>query len=98
MLPEADQRVRKTVFVPLIVRDVINAPAEELGPEQLCTTSHRFTLHCRRNNISYRIIKGDDLLEQGYTGIHTVGRGSSRPPVLRITTQEPTQMLLYLLR
>ncbi|MBX4413080.1 leucyl aminopeptidase, partial [Mycobacterium tuberculosis] len=32
--------------------------------------------------ISYRITKGEDLREQGYLGLHTVGRGSERPPVL----------------
>ncbi|XPE56949.1 hypothetical protein ACNKHQ_14775 [Shigella flexneri] len=29
------------------------------------------------DNVSYRITKGEDLREQGYAGLHTVGRGSN---------------------
>ncbi len=40
--------------------------------------------------ISYRITKGEDLREQGYLGLHTVGRGSERPPVLLALDYNPT--------
>ncbi len=40
--------------------------------------------------ISYRITKGEDLREQGYLGLHTVGRGSERSPVLLALDYNPT--------
>ncbi|MEJ1268058.1 hypothetical protein WDV93_15245 [Pantoea ananatis] len=40
--------------------------------------------------VSYRITKGDDLREQGYMGLHTVGRGSNRPPVFLALDFNPT--------
>lgn len=71
------------------MRDTINAPAEELGPEQLAQRAVDLLCGVADDKMSYRITKGEDLREQNYMGIHTVGRGSS---VLRscwrwITTQ-----------
>jgi PepB aminopeptidase len=71
------------------VRDTINAPAEELGrnswrsARSTCCAAWPATT-------SYRITKGEDLREQGYLGLHTVGRGSERPPVLLALDYNPT--------
>ncbi len=40
--------------------------------------------------VSYRITKGEDLREQNYAGIYTVGRGSDRAPVLLALDYNPT--------
>ena len=64
------------------VRDTINAPAEELGPEQLAQRAVDLLCGVAGEKVSYRITKGEDLREQNYLGLHTVGRGSERPPVL----------------
>lgn len=64
------------------VRDTINLPAEDLSPEQLAHSAIDLISEVGADAVSYRIIKGEDLREQGYAGIHTVGRGSTRPPVL----------------
>ncbi|MCI1028163.1 aminopeptidase PepB [Pantoea dispersa] len=64
------------------VRDTINLPAEDLSPEQLAHSAIDLISEVGGDAVSYRIIKGEDLREQGYAGIHTVGRGSTRPPVL----------------
>ncbi len=40
--------------------------------------------------MTYRITKGEDLREQGYMGLHTVGRGSERSPVLLALDYNPT--------
>lgn len=82
---ELEQRINTIDWV----RDIINAPAEELGPEQLAQRSIDLMCKVGAQDISYRIVKGDDLLEQGYTGIHTVGRGSSRPPALLALDYNP---------
>lgn len=72
------------------VRDTINAPAEELGPEQLAQRAVDLLCGVAGDNMSYRITKGEDLREQNYMGIHTVGRGSERPPVLLALDYNPT--------
>ena len=72
------------------VRDTINAPAEELGPEQLAQRAVDLLCGVAGDKMSYRITKGEDLREQNYMGIHTVGRGSERPPVLLALDYNPT--------
>ncbi|APC12454.1 MULTISPECIES: aminopeptidase PepB [Providencia] len=90
VLPEEDRKeLENRIRTVDWVRDVINAPAEELGPEQLAKRAIDLLCTVGAQDISYRIIKGDDLLAQGYTGIHTVGRGSSRPPVFLALDYNP---------
>ncbi|MEC5343060.1 aminopeptidase PepB [Brenneria populi] len=72
------------------VRDTINLPAEDLGPEQLATRAIDLLHDVGGEAIGYRITKGDDLREQNYAGIHTVGRGSERAPVLLALDYNPT--------
>ncbi len=72
------------------VRDQINAPAEVLGPETLATRAVDLLCSVACDNVSYRITKGEDLREQKYMGIHTVGRGSERQPVLLALDYNPT--------
>ena len=42
------------------------------------------------DRVTYRITKGEDLRDQGYMGLHTVGRGSERSPVLLALDYNPT--------
>ena len=72
------------------VRDTINLPAEELGPEDLAHSAIDLIREVGGEAVSYRVTRGDDLREQGYLGLHTVGRGSSRPPVLLALDYNPT--------
>ena len=72
------------------VRDTINAPAEDLGPEQLAQRAVDLLCGVAGDKVSYRITKGEDLREQNYLGLHTVGRGSERPPVLLVLDYNPT--------
>ncbi|VYU39353.1 aminopeptidase PepB [Metakosakonia massiliensis] len=83
---ELDNRLRTIDWV----RDIINAPAEELGPEQLAQRAVDLLSDTAGEAVSWRIVKGDDLREQNYLGIHTVGRGSERPPVLLSLDFNPT--------
>ncbi|SFN64308.1 aminopeptidase PepB [Xenorhabdus japonica] len=73
------------------VRDTINLPAEDLGPEQLAQRAINLLTDVAGDVVSYQIIKGNELHEQGYTGIHTVGRGSSRDPVFLALDFNPTK-------
>ncbi|POP42498.1 aminopeptidase PepB [Superficieibacter electus] len=72
------------------VRDIINAPAEEVGPEQLAQRAVDLLSGVAGEQVSYRITKGEDLREQNYLGLHTVGRGSDRQPVLLALDYNPT--------
>lgn len=72
------------------VRDTINMPAEDLGPEHLATRAVDLLCDVACDNVNYRITKGDDLRLQNYAGLHTVGRGSSRSPVLLTLDFNPT--------
>ncbi|MGC0946382.1 aminopeptidase PepB [Pantoea agglomerans] len=72
------------------VRNVINLPAEDLGPEQLAHNAVDLISEVGGSAVSYRITKGDDLRVQGYMGLHTVGRGSNRPPVFLALDYNPT--------
>lgn len=72
------------------VRDTINLPAEDLSPEQLAHNAVDLINEVGGKAVSYRITKGDDLREQGYAGIHTVGRGSTRAPVLLALDYNPS--------
>lgn len=71
-------------------RQVINAPASELGPEQLAERAVDLLTEVAGDRISYRILKGEDLREQQYTGIYTVGRGSTRSPALLTLDYNPS--------
>lgn len=71
------------------VRDIINQPAEELGPEQLARRAVDLIAKYAGDAVSYRITKGDDLREQNYMGLHTVGRGSTRGPALLVLDYNP---------
>ncbi|PHM46241.1 leucyl aminopeptidase [Xenorhabdus mauleonii] len=73
------------------VRDTINLPAEDLGPENLAQRAIDLLTGVAGDAVSYSIIKGDALREQGYSGVHTVGRGSSREPVFLALDFNPTK-------
>lgn len=61
------------------VRNLITTPAEEMGPEQLALEAKKLS---QRHQAQYKEIVGQDLLEQGYAGIYTVGRAAMQAPRL----------------
>lgn len=62
-----------------MVRDLVNMPAEDLGPHELGAATRALALHI--GGTCHEII-GDDLLAQNYPAIHAVGRASPRAPRL----------------
>jgi leucyl aminopeptidase len=73
------KRVETIAAAEVMLRDLINTPTSDLGPDKLeeaarnLAESHGRTCHA---------IVGDDLLEQNFPLIHTVGRASATPPRL----------------
>ena len=61
------------------VRDLINLPAESLGPTQLALEAQELADVYKAD---CKILVGNALLEQGYPLIHTVGRASDEAPRL----------------
>ncbi|MEP2707738.1 MAG: leucyl aminopeptidase family protein [Roseibium sp.] len=62
-----------------LARDLINTPANDLGPEEL---SNAIVNLFKANGGSGRVIVGKDLTKQDFPMVHAVGRASSRAPRL----------------
>jgi leucyl aminopeptidase len=75
------ERVAATVRATYLVRDLINAPASDMGPAQLAQAASELS---ERHHASLRQIIGDDLLKQGYPAIHAVGRAAAEDRLPRL--------------
>ena len=62
-----------------LVRDLINTPASDMGPEQLADATQKMA---KQRGATVSVIEGDALLDAGYPAIHTVGRASAHAPRL----------------
>ncbi|MBX7146928.1 MAG: leucyl aminopeptidase family protein [Alphaproteobacteria bacterium] len=62
-----------------LVRDLINTPAEDMGPAHIAEEAKKITLQYKAK---ISVITGDDLLKKNYPAIHAVGRASDRAPRL----------------
>ncbi|MBU6506649.1 MAG: leucyl aminopeptidase family protein [Alphaproteobacteria bacterium] len=58
-------------------RDLINTPAEAMGPAELQQAAEALAA---KHGARCTAVVGDDLLAANYPTIHAVGRASSRPP------------------
>jgi len=61
------------------VRDLVNTPTEDMGPEQLAGAVQALA---REHGAKYRAWIGDQLLKANFPTIHAVGRASHRAPRL----------------
>lgn len=81
VLPEGDgvARAGHLAEATWLARDLINTPANDLGPAELAeaatTVASRFGAACR-------VTVGDALLAANYPAVHAVGRASAREPRL----------------
>lgn len=76
------------------VRDLINTPAQDLGPAEVCATvrelAAQYGAECREWS-------GDGLLAAGFPSVHAVGRASPRVPrVIELRWGNPDDPLLAL--
>ncbi|MCU0904381.1 MAG: leucyl aminopeptidase family protein [Tabrizicola sp.] len=62
-----------------LTRDLINTPAEDMGPAELEAAA---TLLAKTFGAHIEAIRGDDLLARNFPMIHAVGRASPRAPRL----------------
>ena len=81
-----DEVIRTAESV-VLVRDLINAPAGDLGPNELAQTANKLGL---KHGANTNITVGDDLLLKDFPAIHAVGRAHDRAPrLIDITWGEP---------
>ncbi len=71
--------VKRLVGAYALARDLINTPAEDMGPAQLADAVKAVA---RAHKAKCSVIVGDDLLAKNFPSVHTVGRASTRPPRL----------------
>jgi leucyl aminopeptidase len=79
--PEAVNRARVTAMAEAVTmgRDLVNTPAEDMGPLDLADAAERLAEH---HGASLDTVVGEGLLAEGYLAVHAVGRASSRLPRL----------------
>jgi leucyl aminopeptidase len=76
MLP-ADARSRRGLMLAEsieAVRDLVNTPAEDMGPEALAQAVQRVA---KEQGARFQQVIGDDLLKKNFPAIHAVGRAAS---------------------
>lgn len=62
-----------------LVRDLINTPADDMGPTELAAFAESFA---KNNHTTFTEIVGDALLTENFPAIHIVGRASHKAPRL----------------
>jgi len=70
---------RQTIDATYLVRDLINTPANDMGPDSLAGAAQKLAID---HNADCSVIVGDDLLSNNYPAIHAVGRAHDRAPRL----------------
>ena len=71
--------ITRSAEATFLVRDLINTPAEDMGPPQLVAAVRRVG---RAHGAKVSVVTGDALLKKNYPSIHTVGRAADRAPRL----------------
>jgi len=80
-LPEgADAaEVTRLTDAAFLARDLVNTPANDLGPDALEAQIRTFA---KRHQLDVKVIAGDDLLQENFPMIHAVGRAAAEAPRL----------------
>ena len=80
-LPQSLDRddLARIVEAVTLARDLINTPANDMGPAQLEQAARKLAA---RHSATINAIVGDDLLEQNFPLIHAVGRAAAGAPRL----------------
>ncbi len=79
LLSSPAQEVLDVVGACLRVRDWVNTPTEDMGPQQLEDAARELA---EAHGGALEVIAGDELLELNFPTIHAVGRASHRAPRL----------------
>jgi len=79
--PELADRayVKRSVAGSCLTRDLINTPAEDMGPDVLADEAKQLA---GAFGATIEVIVDDELLNRNYPAIHTIGRAAAKPPML----------------
>jgi leucyl aminopeptidase len=79
--PEGADRaaVRRLTEAVSLARDLINTPAQDMGPAELADQARAVG---KQHGARVNVIEGAQLLKRNYPSIHTVGRAAAQPPRL----------------
>lgn len=70
-----------------LTRDLVNTPADDLGPEALAGVAQGLA---KTFGADISVIEGEDLLKEGFPAVHAVGRaGAGAPRLIDITWGQP---------
>ena len=93
----SDPAMRRATRVAAAVhfaRDLVNAPANRLGPAEL---ADGIVAEAQRLGAEVEVVTGDDLLTRGFPAVHVVGAASARAPrLVDLRWGDPTQPKLTL--
>lgn len=82
------KRAMTTATAMCAVRDLVNTPAEDMGPQHLSDAVRALSA---KHGAHFREIAGDDLLKENFPAIHAVGRASHRAPrLIELEWGDPT--------
>ncbi len=73
------EQVEDLLAAQSLVRDLVNTPTEDMGPDQLQDVMQR---EADELGASMSVVAGEALLTQNFPAIHAVGRASDRSPRL----------------
>lgn len=79
LIDDNDQEVLALAEATYLIRNLINMPAEDMGPAQLATVAESLA---QSYQAKFSQIVGDELLEHNFPAIHMVGRASTNAPRL----------------
>jgi leucyl aminopeptidase len=74
-----DAETHHTLAACVRVRDLVNTPAEDMGPDQLEQACCELA---EAHGARIEVVSGEDLLDHNYPAIYAVGRASHRAPRL----------------
>lgn len=65
----------------LLTRDLVNTPADDLGPGELSDTARE---SAERHGMRVSVLSGDEVEKRGFRLVHAVGRAASRPSTVTV--------------
>lgn len=71
-------------------RNLINLTPSELVPEGLAQSALAYIKGLAPDHVSAEVISGENLEQQGWTGIYNVGKGSVNAPAMLVLDYNPT--------
>ncbi|MEP9377276.1 leucyl aminopeptidase family protein [Aquabacter sp. CN5-332] len=85
---EDAEHLARTVAAVTLVRDLVNTPANDMGPAELEEAAQALAAH---HGAAFRTVEGEALIAQNFPLIHAVGRAATRAPrLLDFTWGDPS--------